>query len=257
MIIALGMAFVFLAIAMAGAWSVQRISGNSGWIDTIWTFSVGVGAAIALTLLPADIFRRVLMAGLAGIWSMRLGFHIVMRTWRTTDDPRYARLIEQWGRAAPLRLFMFLQIQALAGFVLVAAVALAATSTAPVTSWGTIVFAALALASVAGEGIADAQLAACKRKKRPSGICETGLWAYSRHPNYFFEWLYWLSIALIAICPATSAISWLALAATAMMYVTLRYGSGVPHIESHMQQTRPDAFANYARRVPVFFPRVW
>lgn len=257
MIPALAAAFIFLSVAMAAAWAVRWINGNSGWIDTIWTFSVGAAAAIALTLLPADGARRVLLAGLVGIWSMRLGFHMLARTRRTSDDPRYAGLIEQWGRSAPFRLFLFLQIQALAGFVLVAAVALAADSTAPATSWGTMAFAALAIASVVGEGIADAQLEACKREKSPGGICESGLWAYSRHPNYFFEWLHWLAIALIAICPATSALSWAALAAPAMMYLLLRYGSGVPHIELHMQRTRPAAFADYAKRVPVFFPRLW
>mgnify|MGYP001315021418 CR=1 FL=1 len=75
MIPALAAAFIFLSVAMAAAWAVRWINGNSGWIDTIWTFSVGAAAALALTLLPADGARRVLLAGLVALpliwWLLR------------------------------------------------------------------------------------------------------------------------------------------------------------------------------------------
>lgn len=254
---ALVIACIFLSLAMAVAWAVHRRTGNSGWIDAIWTFAVGLAAVLALSMMTADGARRVLLSLLVSVWSARLGLHIVKRTLRSSDDPRYADLIAQWGPSAPLRLFVFLQVQALAGMVLVVATALAAASAAPALSAGTALFSLLALLSVAGEGVADTQLAQCKRNRPPDGVCRTGLWARSRHPNYFFEWLYWLSVALIALVPATSAIAWLALAAPALMYVILRHGSGVPHLEAHMQRTRPAAFADYAKTVPVFFPRLW
>lgn len=250
-------AFLLLIGAMALAWIVQRKTGNSGWIDTIWAISVGLAAITALMLVPADAARRILMLVLIALWSARLGAHIFTRTHRTQDDPRYAALIAGWGRGAPLRLFVFLQLQALAGLVLVLAITLAGVSAAPVTSWGTTGFAALALVAAVGEAKADSQLRAFKRSGPPDRVCDTGLWAYSRHPNYFFEWLYWLAIAMIAVTPPTGATGLAALAAPVMMYLLLRHGSGVPHIEKHMQLTRPDAFAAYARRVPMFFPRVW
>jgi steroid 5-alpha reductase family enzyme len=256
MIPALASAAVFLCLAMALAWAVQRRTGNSGWIDTVWSFSVGASSIIALALLPGDGSRRVLLGALVSIWSLRLGWHILTRTGRTKDDPRYAKLMVDWGDAAPLRLFLFLQVQALAGLVLVGAVALAAASQSGVTAPGTLLFAVLAFVAVAGEATADAQLAACKRSKPPGGICENGLWTYSRHPNYFFEWLFWVAIAGIAIVPPTDGVALLAAAAPIMMFVLLRYGSGVPHIETHMRHTRPEAFADYVRRVPIFFPRL-
>lgn len=253
----LAVAGLILTLAMAGAWALQRQTGNSGWIDTVWSFSVGGANLVGLAVLPGAGARHWLLAALVAVWSCRLGLHILGRTGQIKDDPRYAQLMMEWGAAAPRRLFLFLQVQALAGLVLVGAVLLAATSSAPAAAPATLMFAALAVLAVCGEWLADAQLAACKRNKPPTGICEAGLWAYSRHPNYFFEWLFWVAIAGLALAPPTGLLSILALLAPAMMYGLLRYASGVPHVEAHMRRTRPTAFADYAARVPEFFPKFW
>ena len=82
-----------LSILMAIAWAVQQRTGNSGWVDTIWTFSVGlVGAGGALWPVAgaAPNSRQWLVAALVAIWSLRLGVHIALRTAGITDDPRYA-----------------------------------------------------------------------------------------------------------------------------------------------------------------------
>lgn len=257
MIAALAASGAFLVLAMAGAWAVQRRTGDSGWIDTTWSFAVGLASVLGLSMLSIPAARRWLLLLLVLAWSMRLGLHIFARTTRMTDDPRYAQLMTEWGpAAAPRRLFWFLQGQAVAGIVLVLAILLAALSTRPVLAPSTLAFATLALLSIAGEGMADAQLAAFKREGIAGGICDRGLWSLSRHPNYFFEWLFWVSIAGLAVSAPFGWVSTLALAAPAMMYVLLRYGSGVPHLEAHMRRTRPEAFAAYAARVPEFFPRL-
>lgn len=241
-----------LVVAMSVAWIVGRRSGT-GWIDVIWTLAVGAATAIALALAQAPPARRALVAGLVAVWSLRLALHIALRTAHDPHDPRYAALMEEWGARAPLRLFLFLQAQAVAGFVLAVAAYLAATAAAPVGSLATILAAGAALAAIAGEAAADAQLAAFKRTAPKGSVCERGLWALSRHPNYFFEWLFWAAIAGLALA-APTPLAFISLAAPAMMYALLRYASGVPHLEAHMRRTRPHAFADYARRTPVFFP---
>src|SRR3954466_3208081 len=89
-----------LAILMAGAWLVQQRTGNSGWVDTIWTFSVGLVGAVA-ALWPvgeaSPNARQWLVAALVGIWSLRLGSHIALRSRGITDDPRYAAIAGEWG----------------------------------------------------------------------------------------------------------------------------------------------------------------
>ena len=91
---------VALSVLMAGAWVVQQRTGNSGWVDTIWTFSLGlVGAGSALWPVAgaAPNGRQWLVAALVAIWSLRLGVHIAIRTAGITDDPRYAAFAREWG----------------------------------------------------------------------------------------------------------------------------------------------------------------
>ena len=120
---------VSLSVLMAGAWVVQQRTGNSGWVDTIWTFSLGlVGAGSALWPIggAAPNARQWLVAALVAIWSLRLGTHIAIRTAGITDDPRYAAFAREWGANSPRRMFIFLQNQALGSIPLVFAIFVAA-----------------------------------------------------------------------------------------------------------------------------------
>src|ERR1700689_2209669 len=99
-----------LSVLMAGAWLVQQRTGNSGWVDTIWTFSVGlVGAGSALWPVAgaAPNARQWLVAPLVAIWSLRLGLHIAARTAGIKDDPPYAAFALDWGLDAPRKMFVF------------------------------------------------------------------------------------------------------------------------------------------------------
>jgi steroid 5-alpha reductase family enzyme len=103
-----------LSALMASAWVMQQRTGNSGWVDTIWTFSLGlVGAASALWPVAgaAPNARQWLVAALVAIWSLRLGLHIAVRTSGISDDPRYAAFAREWGVDSPRKMFVFLQNQ--------------------------------------------------------------------------------------------------------------------------------------------------
>src|ERR1700728_112097 len=118
-----------LSVLMAGAWMVQQRSGNSGWVDTIWTFSLGlVGAGSALWPVAgaAPNARQWLVAALVAIWSLRLGSHIAVRTAGITDDPRYAAFAKEWGVDSPRKMFVFLQNQGFGSIPLVFAICVAA-----------------------------------------------------------------------------------------------------------------------------------
>jgi len=250
---------VFLSLAMAFAWSVAIRTGKSGLIDASWSFAVGI-AAIAAALWPLGVGdygpRRWLIAAFAAAWSARLGLYIFGRSHGPEDDPRYAKLKAEWGDKAPRQLFIFLQIQAVAGWPLVGAALLAAH--APFTGFrlqdglAVIVF----VASLIGETIADRQMARFRGdKKNRGGICEAGLWSWSRHPNYFFEWLGWVAYVLAAVdFSGGYLLGWASLLAPVVMYVLLVYVSGAPPLEQYLARSRPAAFADYARRVSQFWP---
>jgi len=249
-----------LSAIMAAAWQVQRTTGHTGWIDVCWTFGTGTVAALgSLAPLGADsspAARQIMVAVLIMFWSLRLGGHIVLRTREVGDDPRYRDLIRQWGANADLRMFLQLQSQTAVGLILAISVALAAHTTRPNLGLQDFLGIALLVGALAGEAVSDWQLRRFKSDPANRGrICETGLWSLSRHPNYFFEWLCWLSYPLIAIdlSPGNS-LGWITLLAPACMYWVLVHVSGVPPLEAHMLRTRGEQFRALQARTRAFFP---
>jgi steroid 5-alpha reductase family enzyme len=243
-----------LAVAMAMAWQVVLRTGQSGYVDTFWSYSIGVAGVIA-ALVPLDDSgpqeRNWLVAALVAVWSLRLGTHILQRTLKGGDDPRYAQLKSEWGADYKRQLLIFLQIQAACGLVLAVAVMAAAHNPAPL-GLPDLLGILIAIVAIAGESIADAQLAAFRKDPANKGkVCDVGLWGLSRHPNYFFEWLYWLAYPLIAI---GYGFGWAALSAPILMYWLLVHASGIPPLEAHMMRSRPEAFAAYKKRVSAFWP---
>jgi len=250
-------AFVWLAAAMAGAWAVQRATRNCGWVDAIWSAATGLGAAGA-ALAPIagapHAPRAWLAAGMVAAWGLRLAGHIAQRTTGGAEDARYAAFRREWGAAFERRLFGFLMVQAAAAWVLVASVLVAAHNPAPMPQATDVAALLVLVAAVAGEALADAQLRRF-RAAATGGICDTGLWAWSRHPNYFFEFLAWCAYPLLAIdLSGDYPAGLLCLAAPLMMFGLLRYVSGVPPLEQAMLARRGDAFRAYQACVSPFFP---
>jgi steroid 5-alpha reductase family enzyme len=248
---------VSLSILMAFAWVVQQKSGNSGWVDTIWTFSVGlVGAGSALWPAGGEApnARQWLVAALVAIWSLRLGGHIAIRTAGITDDPRYAAFAKEWGVESPRRMFVFLQNQAFGSIPLVFSIFVAARFPLASLRWQDILGAVILLVGIAGEALADTQLKRFRENPVNKGrVCDFGLWRWSRHPNYFFEWFCWLAYPLIGLSPDYG---WglATLLAPLFMYWILVYVTGVPPLEEQMLRSRGERYRDYQSRTSKFFP---
>lgn len=254
----LGMLAFFLSLAMAVAWTIARRPGKSGWTDVIWSYATGAGGIFVALTAGAQSHgeRPVLVASLIGAWSLRLGTSILFRTLKGKDDPRYVELRRQWGAAWNWRLFLFLQIQAAAAFMLLLSVFEAALNPAPPWAWSDFAAAGLLALAIIGEGAADHQLRAfAGRPGNREQVNDKGLWAWSRHPNYFCEWLGWWAYPMIALGPTFRlGESWLALIGPALMYLLLVHASGIPPTEAHMLRSRGDRYRAYQRRVSAFFP---
>jgi steroid 5-alpha reductase family enzyme len=261
-----------LITVMAAAWRIQEASGNSGWVDVSWTFGVdGVAFLAALAPLaqeaadevaqgaapePWPHWRQIVVAGRVAVWSLRLGLHIVARTRAAGNDPRYRKLIVEWQSDASRRMFWFLQTQAMVGVVLVISAVLAAQNGNPDLRIQDVLDIAILAAAISGEAIADQQLRRFKADPSKQGaVCDTGLWRWSRHPNYFFDWPGWLAYPLIAIdSSGHNPYGWLALLGPACMYWVLVHVSGIPPLEDHMLRSRGDVFRAYQRRTRAFLP---
>ena len=248
---------VSLSILMAGAWAVQQRTGNSGWVDTIWTFSLGlVGAAGALWPIAgsAPNARQWLVAALVAIWSLRLGVHIAIRTAGISDDPRYASFAREWGLHAPRRMFIFLQNQALGTIPLVFAIFVAARFPSDALRLQDFLGVLVLLVGIGGEALADAQLKTFREDPDNKGrVCDAGLWRWSRHPNYFFEWFGWLAYPVIGL---SVHYPWglSTLLAPIFMYWILVYVTGIPPLEEQMLRSRGERYRDYQLRTSRFFP---
>jgi len=250
-----------LAALMAMAWVVQQRSGNSGWVDTIWTFSVGlVGAGSALWPIGGETpsVRPWLVAALATVWSLRLGGHIALRTLAGIDDPRYAAFAREWGADAPRRMFFFLQNQALGSTPLVLAIFVAAHVPQSALRLQDYLGVLVLVAGIAGEALADAQLRRFRHDPANKGqVCNVGLWRWSRHPNYFFEWFGWLAYPVIGISfgdPLSYPWGFAALLGPVFMYWILVHVTGIPPLEAQMLRSRGDRYRDYQSRTSPFFP---
>ena len=256
---------VSLSILMAFAWVVQQRSGNSGWVDTIWTFAVGlVGAGSALWPAggAAPNARQWLVAALVAVWSLRLGSHIAIRTADITDDPRYAAFAKEWGVNSARRMFVFLQNQALGSIPLVFAIFVAARFPVDALRWQDGLGALILFTGIAGEALADAQLKRFRADPANKGrVCDSGLWRWSRHPNYFFEWFCWLAYPVIALSvdypfayPLAYPWGLATLLAPVFMYWILVYVTGIPPLEEQMLRSRGERYRAYQLRTSKFFP---
>jgi steroid 5-alpha reductase family enzyme len=244
-----------MSVVMAAAWAYGLARRNGGWTDVFWTWGAGVTLAAAALWPDAGAApRRWLVAGFMVVWMLRLGLYLTPRVARHPEDPRYAAFRRQWGRRYPLNMLGVTLPQAPATALLALSVGLAAHRPAAGLDLRDALGAAVFLSAIAGETVADLQMKRFRDDPANRGqVIDTGLWAWSRHPNYFFQWLGWLAYPVIALDPARP-VTWLSLTAPAVMYALLRYISGVPPLEAAMLKSRGDKFRDYQARVSVFFP---
>jgi steroid 5-alpha reductase family enzyme len=245
---------------MTLAWIYQKSVGNAGWVDVFWTAGMGLaGLALALAPIPGRSWptdRQALISILVTFWALRLAIHLARRVAQGPEDVRYANFRTEWAPRFQLYLFGFLQIQAAAAIVLTLSVLLAARN--PVSAIRPLDWLGAALLAVAivGEAIADAQLARFKSVPANRGrVCDVGLWGWSRHPNYFFEWIGWLAYPVMAIdLSGRYSWGWMAFSAPAFMYWLLVHVSGIPPLEKQMLRSRGAAYKAYQAATHAFFP---
>jgi steroid 5-alpha reductase family enzyme len=249
----LSIAWVWLgsAAAMAALWAFSMRVRNVGYVDVGWA---GLMAASALFIgLTADgsPLVRGLVAMFGSVWGARLCLHLLHRVLNEDEDGRYQALREAWA-GSPSRFFLFFQLQAVV--VALFSVPFVAAASNPEDEFGGWVLAAVLvwLLSIAGEALADRQLAAFRAEPGNRGrTCRAGLWAWSRHPNYFFEWLHWSSYVLLAV---GSPGFWPSLVGPVLMFAFLYRVSGIPWTEAQSLRSRGEDYRRYQREVSAFFP---
>jgi steroid 5-alpha reductase family enzyme len=224
---------------------------DNSLVDIAWGPGFIFLTAAGLIMHPDWTSRRLLLSGLVFVWAARLSLHIFRRNRKQGEDFRYAAWRARWGRAFVLR--SYLQIFMLQGFFLVLiALPLIFPARGPDAPWSAFDAAGLVvwLIGFLFETVGDAQLARFKRDPANHGrIMTGGLWAYTRHPNYFGEALMWWGIFLISLAVPGG---WPGFVGPLTITLLLRFVSGVPLLE-RKYAGRAD-FAAYAREVHAFLP---
>ncbi|MEO8483562.1 MAG: DUF1295 domain-containing protein [Acidobacteriota bacterium] len=247
----IGTGAVALAVLMTGFWLIHLRLRNAAIVDVGWALGLPILACwYATRLQPGP--RGWLLAGLVIVWGLRLAAYLlVTRVIGHGEDGRYVELRRGWGERAGRYFFVFFQAQVLLDLVLSLPILLVMRERAPVGVVEQVAVVVWAIA-LGGEAIADRQLAAFRRSAHGRGaVCERGLWAYSRHPNYFFEWLIWVAYAIYA---STAAWGWLGWTAPALMLYFLFRVTGIPATEAQALRSRGDAYRRYQQTTSAFVP---
>jgi steroid 5-alpha reductase family enzyme len=235
-------------------YGLARSIDNYGIVDIAWSYAF---AALAITyaLFGAGWpVRRAVVAAMVTAWSLRLGTHLLVRIARKhpVEDGRYVQLRKEWGSSLRARMAGFFQLQAVS--IVVLGIPFLVACSNPASSLGPLEWAgaALWLVSISGEALADAQLALFKRNPHNGGrVCDSGLWRYSRHPNYFFEWMIWVSYFLFGCGSPWGAIG--IISPACILYLLLRV-TGIPMTEEQSVRSKGAAYRSYQERTSPFVP---
>jgi steroid 5-alpha reductase family enzyme len=244
-----------MVLVMVAAWAFGLRRRDGGWADVFWTWGTGLTlAAAALWPFEGVQPRQWLVAAFVTAWALRLGLYLTPRVAAGPEDARYAAFREQFGPRYAIGMLWVTFPQALATALLAVSVVIAANRTDPELGLRDALAVGVFAVALGGEAVADAQMRRFRADPAKRGkVLESGLWAWSRHPNYFFQWLGWCAYPVMALEP-DRPLTWLSLTAPLVMFGLLRYVSGVPPLEAAMLRSRGEAFREYQQRVSVFIP---
>jgi steroid 5-alpha reductase family enzyme len=245
--------WVFLIILMIATWCLSEYIGKAAIVDVVWAFSIGLLSLLYAVLInTGNSYRGWLVAIVTTLWSLRLGTHLLIRLSKEKDDKRYLEIIKSWGDQASRKMFWFFQFQGAANVVLGVVLLLAIANAASFPNTWDIAGIIIAGLAVLGEGISDWQLKQFKQDPIHKGkTCRRGLWRYSRHPNYFFEWIFWCSLPFFAVGHPLGWLGWLSPAA--MLYILVKV-TGIPPTEKQSLLSRGDDYRRYQKETSSFVP---
>jgi steroid 5-alpha reductase family enzyme len=240
---------IILAVGVL-AWLFSIVRRDVSIVDSLWSlFFLLVAAVIAVTAQPLSE-RGVLVLVLVMVWALRLSTFITVRNWGEPEDYRYQGIRANNEPGFALKsLYIVFGLQGILAWIIALPLLPAITSTGPL---GVLdgVAAAIWLVGFIFEAGGDFQLSRFKKDADNKGrVLDTGLWRYTRHPNYFGDFCIWWSFYLFAV----AAGGWWSIASPLLMTFLLLKVSGVAMLESTITERRPE-YADYIRNTNAFFP---
>lgn len=242
--------YFYLVLQMSVVWIIYRLVKNPSIVDVSWPLGLMITGLIYLWTQPITL-RITIVSSLLIIWSLRLASYLwLTRIRKRHVDKRYVQLSDNWKISKSLGFFLNFQLQAILIFIVSIVFLFIGISQEPDFSLLDILACCVVIVGIIGESIADFQLQYFKSHHK-NEVCSIGLWRYSRHPNYFFDWLTWCGFTLFSL---HSAYGWIGVLSPLTLYVIFNYITG-PMTERGSVKAKGQAFIAYQKKTPIFFPR--
>ncbi|MEJ2169650.1 MAG: DUF1295 domain-containing protein [Desulfobacterales bacterium] len=242
-----------VAVMMVGGWVISLWHRNVNIVDSLWGLGFVLIAWITFFLAEGFTGRRALIAVLTTVWGLRLCIYLSSRNWGAGEDARYGEWRKKSGEKfwliSVVKVFL---LQAIFLWAISLVLQVAQFSPAPdhfvgLEGVGVMVW----LVGFIFEAVGDRQLARFKADPANKGlVMDRGLWAYSRHPNYFGEFLIWWGFFLITL---STPGSWWTIVSPLIITIVLLKMTGIPLTEDNIKKTRP-AYNDYVKRTSAFLP---
>jgi steroid 5-alpha reductase family enzyme len=249
-LISLGAVSAVMIVIWVWAYSIK----NAGVVDIFWAFNFIVIAILIWLLAQGYDPRKNTVCLLAALWSVRLGIYLLIRVGShlKEEEGRYKQLRKEWSPNPDLKFFIFFQMQAVSNVFLAIPFFIIALNPNPEMSVIEYLGAGMWLISVIGEGLSDFQLARFKKNPANKGkVCQYGLWNYSRHPNYFFQFMIWISVLIFAL---PSPYGWISVVCPLSIAYLIFKVTGIPMTEEQAIRSKGDAYKEYQRTTSAFIP---
>lgn len=249
---------LLLGLALAcglqlGLWALQLRTGDATAVDAGWAVSLALLAVLYAILGPGGLEHRVLIAVTAGVASLRVAWVVLGRI-GDGEDGRYRELRLRWRQRdrEQLSFFVFYQAQAVVAWALAVPFVLISFNRSDGLDPLEWAGAALWLGAAVGEAVADRQLARHRADPARRGTTlRSGLWRYSRHPNYFFQWLLWVAYAVMALAAPWG---WIGLLSPLLILYLILFVTGIPPTEQQALASRGEDYRRYQRETSAFVP---
>lgn len=246
-----------VVLIMTALWWLGVRRRNFSYVDIGWSANFAVLAGIYGVLASGSSARRALIASMFAFWGLRLALHLSRRILGHPEEGRYQELRRSWGATGEAslnrKMYGFFMLQAGLNLFLSIPLLVAVENPNPATSfweWAGLLIWTLGLG---GEWLSDLQLAMFKANPSNRGqVCDRGLWRYSRHPNYFFEWTIWIGYAAFAL--GSPPYGYLGLLMPPLMLHFLINVTGIRATEEQTLRSKGEAYRRYQQRTSAFVP---
>ena len=246
-------AYLVMVAVMVGLWVLQLRVRNVSIADVGWCAGLIAVVLWYATQATGATERKMLVAALAVIYAGRLGLYILHnRVIGKTEEGRYRHLREQWGSSESVMMFGYFQLQAVAVIIFSLPFLVVIQNPSPAFVLIDLVGLLIWVVAVFGETMADLQLAQFRSKAwNRDRVCRDGLWRYSRHPNYFFEWLHWWAYVAMGVTTPGWFLTWIG--PIGMGWALLKV-TGIPWVERQALASRGEDYREYQRTTNAFVP---